>query len=103
MTRTSALLALLGMIGAHTASAADTYPNRPWRLIVPSGAGGVTDILARVLAERMRASLGQQVVVDNRPGAGGIVGNSPQQFAQIIRADIAKWAEVLKRAGIPPD
>lgn len=74
MTRTSALLALLGMIGAHTASAADTYPNRPLRLIVPSGAGGVTDILARVLAERMRASLGQQVVVDNRPGAGGIVG-----------------------------
>jgi len=62
------------MIGAQTAGAADTYPNRPVRLIVPSGAGGVTDVLARILAERMRTSLGQQVVVDNRPGAGGIVG-----------------------------
>lgn len=56
------------------AQAAQTYPGRPVRLIVPSGAGGVTDILARILAERMRAPLGQQVVVDNRPGAGGIVG-----------------------------
>jgi tripartite-type tricarboxylate transporter receptor subunit TctC len=44
-------------------------------MVVPSGAGGVTDILARVLAERMRAGLGQQVVVDNRPGAGGIIGS----------------------------
>ena len=62
------------MPAAHV-SAADAYPTRPIRLIVPSGAGGVTDILARILAERMRGSLGQQVVVDNRPGAGGIVGS----------------------------
>ena len=62
------------MLAAGGARAADTYPLRPIRLIVPSGAGGVTDILARILAERMRAGLGQQVVVDNRPGAGGIVG-----------------------------
>ncbi|RPI41195.1 MAG: tripartite tricarboxylate transporter substrate binding protein [Betaproteobacteria bacterium] len=60
---------------AVQSSAADAYPTRPIRLIVPSGAGGVTDILARILAERMRGSLGQQVVVDNRPGAGGIVGS----------------------------
>jgi tripartite-type tricarboxylate transporter receptor subunit TctC len=60
---------------AAQAGAADPYPARPVRLIVPSGAGGVTDILARLLAERMRGGLGQQVVVDNRPGAGGIVGS----------------------------
>lgn len=57
------------------AHAAEPYPSRPIRMVVPSGAGGVTDILARVLAERVRAGLGQAVVVDNRPGAGGIVGS----------------------------
>ena len=74
MIRSILTMALLGALG-QAANAADAYPNRPIRLIVPSGAGGVTDILARILAERMRGSLGQQVVVDNRPGAGGIVGS----------------------------
>lgn len=44
-------------------------------MVVPVGAGGVTDIVARTLAERMRSGLRQQVVVDNRPGAGGIIGS----------------------------
>jgi tripartite-type tricarboxylate transporter receptor subunit TctC len=56
------------------ALAAETFPNRPLRLVVPTGAGGVTDILARILAERMRGGFGHQVIVDNRTGAGGIVG-----------------------------
>lgn len=74
--RTTLLLLLATMGGgAVAAHAAEPYPNRPIRLIVPSGAGGVTDILARLLAERMRGALGQQVVVDNRSGAGGIVGS----------------------------
>ena len=72
LIRTLAAILALGAAAAH---GADNYPNRPIRLIVPSGAGGVTDILARILAERMRGPLGQQVVVDNRPGAGGIVGS----------------------------
>jgi tripartite-type tricarboxylate transporter receptor subunit TctC len=57
-------------------AAADSYPSRPVRLILPSGAGGITDILARVIAPRLTQALGQQVVVDNRPGASGIVGSS---------------------------
>jgi tripartite-type tricarboxylate transporter receptor subunit TctC len=45
-------------------------------MIIPSGAGGITDILGRVLASRLTDSLGQQVVVDNRPGASGVIGSS---------------------------
>ena len=62
-------------IAASSLNAAETYPSRPIRMVVPVGAGGVTDIVARTLAERMRSGLRQQVVVDNRPGAGGIIGS----------------------------
>jgi tripartite-type tricarboxylate transporter receptor subunit TctC len=57
------------------ASAADAYPSRPIRIVIPSGAGGITDILGRVIAQKLTDSLGQQVVIDNRPGASGIVGS----------------------------
>ena len=50
---------------------AQTYPDRPIRLIVGFPAGGPTDGPARVLAEKLRVSLGQPVVVENKPGAGG--------------------------------
>ena len=54
--------------------AADNYPVRPVRIVVPTGAGGVTDVVARVIALRLGERLGQQVIVDNRPGAGGVTG-----------------------------
>jgi tripartite-type tricarboxylate transporter receptor subunit TctC len=50
---------------------ANTYPQKPVRLIVPFGAGGITDLVARVTAEQLSQSLRQPVVVENRPGAGG--------------------------------
>ena len=56
------------------AQAADSYPSRPVRIVVPTGAGGVTDVVARVLAQKMGERLGQQVIVDNRPSAGGVLG-----------------------------
>lgn len=54
--------------------AAENYPNRPIRMIIPSGAGGITDIIGRAIAPKLADSLGQQVVIDNRPGASGILG-----------------------------
>jgi tripartite-type tricarboxylate transporter receptor subunit TctC len=70
VARTSALTAALLV----SASAAEDYPARPIRLIVPHGAGGSNDILARALIPRLTEILGQPIVVDNRGGAGGIIG-----------------------------
>jgi len=70
-------LAVLMTIGFGTFAAvtaqAQTYPNKPLRVVVPFGAGGVADLTARTVAQKMSESLGQAVVIDNRPGAGGIV------------------------------
>src|SRR6476661_2109085 len=53
---------------------AQAYPNRPIRLIAPSSAGSGVDIVSRIIAQPLGADLGQQVVIDNRAGAGGNIG-----------------------------
>jgi tripartite-type tricarboxylate transporter receptor subunit TctC len=70
------LVWLLGVpLGAFAAAAlAQNYPNRPIRIIAQFQPGTSTDILARVIGQKLTESWGQQVVVDNRPGAGGVVG-----------------------------
>jgi len=55
-------------------TSAQSYPSRPVRLIVPQSAGGSTDVVARVIAQRMTETLRQNVIVDNRPGAGSLNG-----------------------------
>ena len=64
----------LACTSAHAGAAVPVYPTRPIRFIVPNGAGGTTDLVARSVAPKLADSLGQQVVIDNRPGSGGIVG-----------------------------
>ena len=71
-----AVLATAVAAVALQAGAAEKYPLRPIRIIIPSGAGGITDILGRVIAPKLTEGLGQQFVVDNRPGASGIVGST---------------------------
>jgi len=79
-TRLAALVAFAAIaapLHAQTGAKgpAQAYPVRPIRLLVPFGPGGVGDITARVVAQKIGTALGQQIVVDNRPGAGGIVAS----------------------------
>jgi tripartite-type tricarboxylate transporter receptor subunit TctC len=73
MTSRLVIFCVLALLAAFPATAAD-YPVKPIRLIVPFAAGGGNDAVARTIAQRLSAGLGQQVVVDNRAGAGGVVG-----------------------------
>lgn len=68
------LLCCVAALLAPAISAAQDYPNKPIRLIVPFPAGGPNDIIARVVGQKMSEALGQPVLIDNRGGAGGVTG-----------------------------
>jgi tripartite-type tricarboxylate transporter receptor subunit TctC len=70
----SFIAAAFAMLFSMPLAAQEHFPNRPIRIIVPFAAGGPSDIVARLLAPKMMIVLGQPVIVDNRPGAGGVTG-----------------------------
>src|SRR5262245_5284827 len=69
-----AVVALLFSLLLSAAAAAQSYPSRPIRLIVPFPPAGITDLSARLVGEGLRARFGQPVIVENKPGANGLIG-----------------------------
>ncbi|MGO4332862.1 Bug family tripartite tricarboxylate transporter substrate binding protein [Cupriavidus sp. 2TAF22] len=86
----------IGLLAAATASAED-FPNKPVRIIVPYPAGGTTDMVARMVGDQLTAMWKQPVLVDNRPGAGGIVGTgvaakSPADGYTLLMGSVGEFA-----------
>jgi tripartite-type tricarboxylate transporter receptor subunit TctC len=74
MTLVRSIVAVLTAIGLMTGAAgAQSYPDRLVKIIVPQGPGGPTDLLARVAAQRLQTAYGQNVIIENRGGAGGVI------------------------------
>ena len=91
----AAFSALLLACAIVTAQAQSDYPSRPVRIVVPSEPGGGTDITARILAERLSQAMGQQFVVENRPGAGQMIGTE-----QVARAPNDGYTLLVAAAAI---
>ena len=101
------------------------YPARQVTIIIPFSAGSASDVIARIVLERMAPSLGQRFVVDNRPAAGGNVGSlamndpavrarfadfgaeplasTPEELGRFIAVEVTKWRAIITRAGITVD
>ncbi|WP_439577732.1 Bug family tripartite tricarboxylate transporter substrate binding protein [Elioraea sp.] len=86
--------ALLSALAPWASAHAQAWPSKPIRLVVGYAPGGTTDILARLVAPHLAAALGQPVVVENRPGAGGNVGT-----AAVARADPDGYSLVMGTGG----
>lgn len=94
MTIGRIVLALMGLCAVFAGPAkAQSYPDKPVRIVVPFAAGGITDILARAVGQRLGEALGQQVIIDNKPGAGGNSGtdlvakSAPDGYTLLVTAD----------------
>src|SRR5690606_23105926 len=81
---TAAFGALLAgaVCGIQPALAAENYPNRPITMVVPFGPGGSADVYARILGDQLQGKLGQTIVVENKPGAGAVIGTASVARAQ---------------------
>jgi tripartite-type tricarboxylate transporter receptor subunit TctC len=101
---------LAALVLGRSDAVAQAYPVKPVRIIVPLAAGGLADILARVVAQRLGEVSGQSFVVENRTGAAGAVGGeaaaralplgTPEELAAHTIAERVKWGDVIRRANI---
>ena len=94
MKRTLPLAALLVLAFAAPLAAAQEYPNKPIKLITPYPPGGPTDVLARAVSQKLSEKLGQPIIIDNRPGASGMIGadlvakSAPDGYTLLANASI---------------
>jgi tripartite-type tricarboxylate transporter receptor subunit TctC len=101
-------IAIVGLALAGMAQA-QAYPSKPVRLVVPFPAGGATDVLARVISQKAAERLGQPIVVDNRPGAGGAIGSdfvakaAPDGYTLLIATGSTHSIGPIVNARIPYD
>jgi tripartite-type tricarboxylate transporter receptor subunit TctC len=91
----AAIIVCLLAGAADRAFAEDRYPSRPIRVVAPFAAGGLVDVLARAVGDKLRPALGQAIVVDNRPGAGGNIGAD-----LVARAEPDGYTLLMSSAGI---
>lgn len=101
-------LALLTALAPFAGTQAQTFPDRPIRLVVPYGTGGITDIAARIVGPRLADEIGQQVYVDNRPGGAGMIGfgmaaSAPPDGHTLVLATTALAANPILFKSIPYD
>jgi len=123
LSRRLVLLAVAGLGCLPAGAMAETYPSKPIRVIVPFAAGSTTDIVARAISDKVSASLGQQLVIDNKAGASGTIGQtalataapdgytimihssshtvSPSTFAKLPFDTVADIAGVTPIAAVP--
>jgi tripartite-type tricarboxylate transporter receptor subunit TctC len=103
-------VAMLALAAAMSAHAQPAYPTKPLRFIAPFPPGGTTDVLSRILAQKLGDALGRQVVVENRPGAGGNLGHevaaktAPDGYTILMSSNAALVANphLYKRLGFDP-
>jgi tripartite-type tricarboxylate transporter receptor subunit TctC len=86
------VIAFAVTLGSISSAPAQEYPSRPITIVVPFAAGGPADVLARILAERMRTPLGQIVIIENVAGAAGSIG--------VLASLITAYAGTVAQAGI---
>ena len=104
------MLAMLTLPGGFDRAAAQTYPNRAITLVIPFAPGGSTSIVGRVIADKMSETLGEKIIIDNRPGAGGTVGtkavakSEPDGYTLLLgyTGTLAIGPSLYKNAGYDP-
>jgi tripartite-type tricarboxylate transporter receptor subunit TctC len=103
------LAALASGVPAARRASADSYPSKPARIVVPFSAGGITDISARALSQRLSAAWGQQFIVENKPAGGGLVGveyvaKSPADgYTLLVTADATFVTDPYTHSTLPYD
>src|SRR5688500_6468420 len=107
--RTTGRFLALALIAGSAPAAAQDYPTRPVTLLVPQAPGASSDLLARTLAERLQAEWRQNVVIDNRPGAGSNLGAAiaaraaPDGYTLLIGTDALMTSNVHLYKSMPFD